>query len=201
MKKGISTAIDTGPGLIAGLLTLFALTMITADAEARGCGMVKKSPTHWAMPMRSPMPYPAPRAMSYGGGYAMAHPAGPSVVTLAKQAGEFGTLLTAVEAAGLTGLLEGQGPYTLLAPTDAAFKILPEGALQEVLADKERLTALLKQHVVPGRVSAADILQKRELKTASGDQLPTVDISVIRADIPARNGIIHVIDKVIMPSG
>lgn len=91
----------------------------------------------------------------------------PRVVAIAKRAGDFGTLLTAVEAAGLTALLEGKGPFTLFAPTDAAFKKLPEGALQELLADKAKLTAILRYHVVPGRVAAADILSSQTLKTAS----------------------------------
>lgn len=126
---------------------------------------------------------------------------GPSVIAVAKRTGEFGTLLTAVEAAGLTGLLEGDGPYTLFAPTDATFQKLPEGALRELLSDKAKLTAVLKNHVVTGRVTAAKILESREVKTAGGEQLPTADLDVIRADIPARNGIIHVIDKVILPTG
>jgi uncharacterized surface protein with fasciclin (FAS1) repeats len=125
----------------------------------------------------------------------------PSVLEVAKRSGQFGTLLTAIEAAGLSGLLEGKGPYTLFAPTDAAFENLPEGALQELLADKEKLIALLKYHVVPGRISAVEILQARELETASGQSLSTNDLSVIRADIPARNGVIHIVDKVILPTG
>ena len=124
----------------------------------------------------------------------------PSVVAVARRAGEFGTLLTAVEAAGLTALLEGNGPFTLFAPTDAAFKKLPEGALQELLADKAKLTAILRYHVVPGRVTAAEILSSQTLKTASGQNLPTGDLGVVRADIPAGNGIIHVVDKVLLPS-
>jgi len=127
--------------------------------------------------------------------------AGPSVIAVAKRAGEFGTLLSAVDAAGLTGLLEGEGPYTLFAPTDAAFEELPEGALQELLSDKSKLIAVLKYHVVPSRVTAVEVLESRELETASGQSLPTADISVIRADIRASNGIIHVVDKVILPTG
>ena len=101
---------------------------------------------------------------------------------------------------GLTGLLEGKGPFTLFAPTDAAFKKLPAGTLQELLADKTKLIALLKYHVVPNRVTALQVLESRELSTASGQELPTSDLSVIRADITARNGMIHVIDRVLQPS-
>jgi uncharacterized surface protein with fasciclin (FAS1) repeats len=123
----------------------------------------------------------------------------PSVVQVAKAAGDFGTLLTAIEAAGLTGLLEGDGPYTLFAPTDAAFRELPDGALQELLADEGKLTALLKYHLVPGRVPATEVLTSRTLKTASGQALPTSDLRVTRADIRARNGIVHVVDSVVLP--
>jgi uncharacterized surface protein with fasciclin (FAS1) repeats len=157
---------------------------------------------HSGMPMHSPAMHPGMRGpIPYGGNPGMGMKAGPSVVAIARGAGEFGTLLTALDAAGLTGLLEGDGPYTLLAPTDAAFKKLPPGALQELLGDKAKLVALLKYHVVPGRVSAAEILQSKELKTASGQPLPTKDLSVIRADVPARNGMIQVLDAVLLPSG
>ena len=125
---------------------------------------------------------------------------GPSVVSVARRSGDFGTLLTMVEAAGLTGLLEGDGPYTVFAPTDEAFRELPEGALQELLADEGHLTEVLKMHVVPGRVSSVKILESRELKTASGKTVSTVDIRVKKADIPARNGVIHVVERVILPS-
>jgi len=157
------------------------------------------------MPMRAmpyPMyPYPMYQGTQAGPGYRAAMPAAPTVISVAKRAGEFGTLLTAVEAAGLTALLEGNGPFTLFAPSDAAFKKLPEGALQELLADKAKLTAILRYHVVPGRVTAAEILSSQTLKTASGQDLPTGDLGVVRADIPAGNGIIHVVEQVPLPSG
>jgi uncharacterized surface protein with fasciclin (FAS1) repeats len=124
---------------------------------------------------------------------------GPTVLALARQAGAFGTLLTAIEAAGLTGLLEGDGPFTLFAPTDAAFQALPPGALPELLADKAKLTALLKYHLVAKRLTAAEILTSRSLETAAGQPLPTAELSVVRADIRARNGVIHVIDQVLLP--
>jgi len=125
----------------------------------------------------------------------------PDILAVAKRSGSFSILLEAVETAGLGGLLAGDGPFTLFAPTDAAFENLPEGALQELLADKAKLTALLKYHLVPGRVSAAEILSSESLETASGQVLPTNDLGVVRADVPARNGVIHVVDKVLLPSG
>ncbi|MFZ0788425.1 MAG: fasciclin domain-containing protein [Chromatiaceae bacterium] len=196
------------PDLIAGgtrpattlLLSAFVgLAAMTGIAEARSCGTMKTGP-YAGMPMPA-MPYPMYKGMHAGPGYRPGMQAAPSVVSVAKRAGEFGTLLTAVEAAGLTALLEGNGPFTLFAPTDAAFKNLPEGALQELLADKAKLTAILRYHVVPGRVTAAEILSSQTLKTASGQDLPTGDLGVVRADIPAGNGIIHVVEKVLLPSG
>ena len=188
--------------LISLFATVSAVAFITfsSTADASGCGMMKK-PGYLGMPMHGP----GYRGMHKGKSYPpMRRPesrAGANVVDVARAGGEFGTLLTALEATGLTGLLEGEGPYTLLAPRDDAFKKLPEGALQGLLSDTEKLVAVLKYHVLPGRVTAVDILQSRELKTASGQPLPTVDLSVIRADLPARNGVVHVIDKVLMPAG
>lgn len=182
------------------LLSAFVgLAAMSGIAEARSCGTMKLGP-YAGMPMPA-MPYPMYKRMHAGPGYHPGVQAAPSVVSVAKRAGEFGTLLTAVEAAGLTALLEGNGPFTLFAPTDAAFQKLPEGALQELLADKAKLTAILRYHVVPGRVTAAEILSSQTLETASGQDLPTGDLGVVRADIPAGNGIIHVVEKVLLPSG
>ena len=153
------------------------------------------------MPEHQRMPYAYKEKKPYGRKYHAGEIGGPGVIGVAKRSGEFGTLLTAVKAAGLTGLLEGEGPYTLFAPTDAAFDKLPKEALQELLADKTKLIAVLKYHVVSGRVNAVTILESQELSTVSGQELPTADLSVIRADVPARNGIIHVIDSVLLPSG
>jgi len=139
--------------------------------------------------------------MRHGGGYAPDLKAAPTLIDVAKRSGRFATLLSAVEKAGLTALLEGDGPFTLFAPSEAAFADLPDGALQELLADKVKLTAVLKYHLVADRVSATDVITKRTLETASGQQLPTSDLSVIRADVRAGNGIIHVVDKVLLPSG
>jgi uncharacterized surface protein with fasciclin (FAS1) repeats len=151
------------------------------------------------MPMHA-MARPMHKGMKTGATPA-AMMAGPSVIDVAKGAGKFSTLLTAVDTAGLTALLEGDGPYTLFAPTDAAFEGLPDGALDALLADEAKLTAVLKRHVVPGRVTAAEILTSTTLETASGEALPTDGLSVIRADIRARNGVIHVVDAVLLPSG
>ena len=203
MKTTFAAVRDTRPATVLAFLTFAALVAITHPADARSfCDIMNWQQPRSGMPMHSPAMYPGMRGpIPYGGNPGMGMKAGPSVVAIARGAGEFGTLLTALDAAGLTGLLEGDGPYTLLAPTDAAFKKLPPGALQELLGDKAKLVALLKYHVVPGRVSAAEILQSQELKTASGQPLPTKNLSVIRADVPARNGMIQVLDAVLLPSG
>lgn len=207
MKTTLAAVRDTRPATALAFLTFAALVAVSFPADARSfCDVMNRMMNgphpYSGMPMHSPAMYPGMRGpIPYGGNPGMGMKAGPSVVAIARGAGEFGTLLTALDAAGLTGLLEGDGPYTLLAPTDAAFKKLPPGALQELLGDKAKLVALLKYHVVPGRVSAAEILQSQELKTASGQLLPTKNLSVIRADIPARNGMIQVLDTVLLPSG
>jgi uncharacterized surface protein with fasciclin (FAS1) repeats len=139
--------------------------------------------------------------MHHRGGYAPGAEYGPSVVAVAKRAGGFSTLLTAVETAGLTALLEGEGPITLFAPTDAAFKDLPEGTLESLLADKEKLIAVLKYHLVAGRVTSTDVLTSRTLKTAADQDIPTANPSVTRTGVRAGNGVIHVVDKVLLPSG
>lgn len=207
MKARTITGVDTRPVIAFSFLALGALAAFSGSAEARSCGMMKP-PAYMGMPpgsmqrpMRHPMPYPMNREMRYGGGYAPTVKLGPSVIAVAKQAGVFDTLLSAVDEAELTALLEGDGPFTLFAPTDAAFEKLPEGALEELLADKKKLTALLKYHLVPARVTAAEIISTRTLTTASEQALPTAALSVTRADIRARNGIIHIVDKVLLPAG
>ena len=186
---------------VSSLLLLFTLSATSLTAEARHCANMNKPWAQWGVPEHQRAPYAHKQKRPYARKYGVETRGGPGVIGVAKRAGEFGTLLTAVKAAGLTGLLEGEGPYTLFAPTDAAFDKLPEDVLQDLLADKAKLTAVLKYHVVSGRVNAVKILESQELSTASGQKLPTAELSVIRADVPARNGIIHVIDSVLLPSG
>lgn len=207
VKAETITGVDTRPVIAFSFLVLGALAAVSGAADARSCGMMKPPvymgipPQSMKRPMHHPMPYPMNREMRHGGGYASTVKFGPSVIAVAKQIGVFDTLLSAVDEAELTGLLEGDGPFTLFAPTDAAFEKLPEGALEELLADKKKLTALLKYHLVPARVTAAKVVSSRTLKTASEQELPTTDLSVTRADIRARNGIIHIVDKVLLPAG
>lgn len=131
----------------------------------------------------------------------------PTIVDIAVQAGRFNTLVQAVQAAGLVETLSGEGPFTVFAPTDEAFAQIPQETLQAVLADKERLTAILTYHVVPGKLMAADVARSTQLQTVQGQSITVSteggvrvdDANVIETDIEADNGVIHVIDRVIMP--
>ena len=129
------------------------------------------------------------------------------IVDTAVAAGSFQTLATALEAAGLIETLKGEGPFTVFAPTDEAFAKIPEADLKALLADKGKLTKVLTYHVVAGKVMAADVVKLKEAKTVEGGSV-TIDTSdgvkvdnakVIKTDVKATNGVIHVIDSVIMP--
>jgi uncharacterized surface protein with fasciclin (FAS1) repeats len=133
---------------------------------------------------------------------------GKDIVDTAVGAGSFKTLVTAVKAAGLVDTLKGEGPFTVFAPTDEAFAKLPKGTVEALLKDKEKLTAILTYHVVPGKVMAKDVMGLSEAKTANGQSLSIkaengavmVDnAKVVQADIPCSNGVIHVIDTVVLP--
>jgi uncharacterized surface protein with fasciclin (FAS1) repeats len=130
------------------------------------------------------------------------------IVDTAVAAGSFNTLVAAVKAAGLVKTLKGKRPYTVFAPNDAAFAKLPPGTVESLLKNKAKLATILKYHVVPGRVKAADVAGKSlQVKTAAG--LPVNvdgtfgvrvnDAHVIQPDIEASNGVIHVIDTVLLP--
>jgi uncharacterized surface protein with fasciclin (FAS1) repeats len=96
-------------------------------------------------------------------------------------------------------VLRGDGPFTVFAPSDAAFDNLPDGTLEALLADREKLVAVLSFHVVPERLTAADLLQQREFTTVQGQRLSLDKLSVASADIKASNGMIHVINEVLIP--
>lgn len=131
-----------------------------------------------------------------------------NIVETAISAGSFNTLVAAVKAAGLVETLSGEGPFTVFAPTDEAFARLPEGQLEALLADKEALTAVLTYHVVAGKVMAEDVSKLSSAQTLNG-QTVSVKVwdgkvmidgaQVTTADIEATNGVIHVVDKVILP--
>lgn len=129
------------------------------------------------------------------------------IVDTAVAAGNFTTLARALDAAGLVGTLKGPGPFTVFAPTDEAFAKLPPGTLAALLADKAKLTQVLTYHVVPGKVMASDVVKLDSARTVQGQavRISTTggvkvdDANVIRPDVQASNGVIHVIDAVILP--
>ena len=128
------------------------------------------------------------------------------IVDTAVAAGNFKTLATALEAAGLIETLKGPGPFTVFAPTDDAFAKIPADQLQALLADKDKLTAVLTYHVVPGKVMSKDV-KAGMVKTVQGSSLTVSTMggvkvdnaNVTAVDIAADNGVIHVIDSVVMP--
>jgi uncharacterized surface protein with fasciclin (FAS1) repeats len=133
------------------------------------------------------------------------------IVDTAVAAGQFKTLAAALEAADLVGTLKGDGPFTVFAPTDAAFAKLPEGTVESLLKpeNRDQLIAILTYHVVPGKVEAADVVKLSEAKTVNGQEVSITvadngvqinDANVVKTDINASNGVIHVIDTVILPS-
>lgn len=132
-----------------------------------------------------------------------------TIVDVAKGAGSFNTLVTAVKAAGLAETLSGEGPFTVFAPTDKAFKALPEGTLDSLLKseNKSKLQSILKYHVIKGKVMAADV-ESGKVETLEGaeaevkvtdDGVTYGGANVTQTDVKASNGVIHVIDKVVMP--
>lgn len=128
------------------------------------------------------------------------------IVDTAVAAGSFKTLATALGAAGLVDTLKGKGPFTVFAPTDEAFAKIPKADLDALLKDKAKLTAVLTYHVVAGKVMAADV-KAGKVKTVQGSELTVTTMggvkvdnaNVVKTDIVADNGVIHVIDTVIMP--
>lgn len=133
------------------------------------------------------------------------------IVDTAVASGQFSTLVAAVQAAGLVDTLKGEGPFTVFAPNDAAFAALPAGTVENLLKpeNKDQLIAVLTYHVVPGKVMAADIagktldvtsVQGSDLKVDATDGVMVDGATVILADIETSNGVIHVIDSVVLPN-
>lgn len=128
------------------------------------------------------------------------------IVDTAVSAGQFNTLATALQKAGLVETLKGAGPFTVFAPTDAAFARVPKAQLDALLADKDKLVAVLTYHVVPGKVMAKDV-KAGKVKTVQGGELTVTtaggvkvdNANVVTTDIVADNGVIHVIDSVVLP--
>jgi uncharacterized surface protein with fasciclin (FAS1) repeats len=134
----------------------------------------------------------------------------PTVVGAAIETPELSTLVTAVSEAGLVDTLQGEGPFTVFAPTNAAFDALPEGTLDTLLSEdgSEQLTSVLTYHVVPGEFAAADLADGATLTTVNGETITVTldggvtlneDVMVVQADVMTGNGIVHVIDGVLLP--
>ncbi len=130
------------------------------------------------------------------------------IVDTAVKAGSFSTLVAAVKAAGLVDTLKGKGPFTLFAPNDQAFAKLPEGTVDELLKDIPKLKKILTYHVVSGKVMSADVVKLKSAKTVEGEDVK-IDAShgvkinnatVTSPDVAADNGVIHIIDTVLMPA-
>jgi uncharacterized surface protein with fasciclin (FAS1) repeats len=133
---------------------------------------------------------------------------GMDIVETAVAAGSFNTLATALKSAGLVDALKGKGPFTVFAPTDAAFAKLPKGTVEALLQDKEKLTAILTYHVVSGEVPASQVVKMTSAGTLNGQNVRIMvkegkvmvnNATVTQADVEASNGIIHVIDTVLLP--
>ena len=129
------------------------------------------------------------------------------IVDTAVAAGSFKTLAAALKAAGLVETLKGDGPFTVFAPTDEAFAKLPPGTVEALLKDKDKLTAILTYHVVSGKVKSGDVVKLKSAKTLNGKSVAVDatsgvkinDAKVVKADIDCSNGVIHVIDTVLLP--
>jgi uncharacterized surface protein with fasciclin (FAS1) repeats len=163
-------------------LPLAALALVVA-----ACGAA-------ATPTPAPTPEPAPAG---------------DIVEVATAAGSFGTLLEAATAAGLVDTLKGEGPFTVFAPTDEAFAALPQGTLEGLLADPEALKSILLYHVVEGKVTSDQVVGLTEatsvqgapiaIAVTDGKVLLNESANVVTTDVEASNGVIHVIDAVILP--
>lgn len=148
---------------------------------------------------------------AFAQGYGATQPAAMAksdIVETAVSAGKFNTLVKAINAAGLGPTLKGPGPFTVFAPTDAAFAKVPADKLNALLADKAALTKVLTYHVVPGKVTAAEV-RDGSVKTVEGGSLTLKasssgvkvnDANVVKADVMASNGVIHAIDEVVLPN-
>lgn len=156
------------------------------------------------------LPIIAASVMFMPSAYADHHGMKKDIVDVAVENGSFGTLVAAVQAGGLVETLKSEGPFTVFAPTDEAFAKLPAGTVEMLLKpeNKDKLVAVLTYHVVAGKVTAADVVKLDSANTVQG-QAVTVksnygnvminDAKVVMADVKASNGVIHVIDKVLLP--
>ena len=186
---------------IAFLVPALAVAIAACSAAASPSAAPSTAPTPTAAPTAAGSPSSAPSASTA----AMAK----DIVQTATEAGSFKTLLTAVKAAGLVETLQGKGPFTVFAPTDAAFAALPAGTLDGLLKDPAALKKILLYHVVSGAVTADKVVELTSATSVEGSPIAiavkdgTVYLNdsakVVTPDVMASNGVIHVIDKVILP--
>ena len=184
-------------------ITLLVPALAIAIAACSAAASPSASPTGASTP--NPVSTAAPSAAPSASTAAMSK----DIVQTATEAGSFKTLLTAVKAAGLVETLQGKGPFTVFAPTDAAFAALPAGTLEKLLADKEALKKVLLYHVVQGAVTANQVVGLTSATSVEGSPIAiavkdgTVYLNgsakVVTPDVMASNGVIHVIDKVLLP--
>lgn len=183
-------------GLVASLLVVFALILGACAPQATPAPEMTQAPQPTTPPEPVVEPTPAPK----------------DIVDIAVEDGRFTTLVAAVQAAGLVDTLKGEGPFTVFAPTDDAFAKLPQGTVEALLADLPQLTNILLYHVVPGKVMAADVVgldgqlagtaldgKQIGIKVDGDKVLLNEDVMVIITDIEAANGVIHVVDTVLLP--
>ena len=186
---------------------LTAAAIVGLGLAATGCTAPTMASPAASAPATSAASTPAPT---------MSESAAPDIVDTAVAAGDFSTLATALTEAGLVETLKGEGPFTVFAPTDDAFAKLPEGALDDLLKDKEALTGVLTYHVVPGEVMASQVagMDGEKVTTVQGGTFTVnVDdgkvsltdgagntVNVVQTDITASNGVIHVLDGVLLPA-
>ena len=183
----------------------------TVEAGAPGAAPAAASLSDAAVPAAQAPAASAPASASASAAASASVPAQATtgnIVQVAQSAGQFSTLLTAVEAAGLTTTLQGPGPFTVFAPTDAAFAKIPSSTLNALLADKAALTKVLTYHVLPAAVASNQISNGQTAATVEGGNVTfsvnggTVKVNnatVVKADVAASNGVIHVIDAVLLP--
>jgi len=194
-------------------LVLGAGVAVVGCSGGKGTTIEAGSPGAASASAQAPAAVPLPAAVSSPAAMpesaaVPAQAATGNIVQVAQSAGQFNTLLAAVQAAGLTSTLEGPGPFTVFAPTDAAFAKIPKATLDAVLADKATLTKILTYHVVPGTVMSNQITNGQTAQTVegqpvtftvSGGAVKVNDATVVKADVQAANGVIHAIDTVLMP--
>lgn len=184
------------------LITLAAATALFSASSQAACpyGKTKSHSGNFSYAVYTPDIRAGFIRTGGGYGYGMQKAAKPDIVDTAAAAGSFNTLVAAVKAAGLVDTLKNDGPFTVFAPTDAAFAKLPAGTVDNLLANPEKLAQILKYHVVPGKLDARAVTGMSKLTTVEGSPLAVSDIAIAKTDIMTSNGVIHVIDEVLIPS-